>query len=52
VWLADRFHWTLDYIDSLALDDAYEVIDIVTSSDKARSDNATRETRTHADRDR
>jgi len=40
VWLADRFHWTLDTIDALAVDDAYEVRDIVTSHDKALADEA------------
>jgi len=30
----------LDYIDALPTDDAYEVIDIVTSADKAQADNA------------
>ena len=40
MWLADRFGWTLDYIDALPLDDAYEVRDIVTSYDKAGADEA------------
>ena len=47
MWLADRFGWTLAYIDSLAVDEAYEVVDIVNSSDRARNDNATREARLH-----
>jgi hypothetical protein len=39
VWLADRFGWTLDYIDGLATDEAFEVIDVITSADKAHADN-------------
>jgi len=42
VWLADRFGWTLEYIDSLATDEAAEIIDIMASSDKAAADNARR----------
>jgi hypothetical protein len=42
VWLADRFGWTLDTIDSLPTDAAWEVIDIVSSHDKALADNAKR----------
>jgi len=45
VWLADRFHWTLDYIDALPVDDAYEVRDIVLSHDKAMADEAAKRRR-------
>ena len=38
--MAQRFHWTLDVIDALALDDAYEVIDVALSIDKAHADDA------------
>jgi len=42
VWLAERFKWTLEYVDALDTAEAYELLDITMSMDKAIVDNQKR----------
>lgn len=39
VWLAERFGWTFDYIDTLSLDDVYFAIGMINAADRAHADN-------------
>jgi len=39
VFLADRFKWSLEYVDALDYAEAYDLIDIVKSMDKGFADN-------------
>jgi hypothetical protein len=39
VWLAERFHWQLDYIDALPVEDVYEVIEMINAADTAAAHN-------------
>lgn len=35
VWLAERFGWSLEYVDALDLIEAFELVDICQSKDTA-----------------
>lgn len=39
LWLAERFGWTLEYVDALDHTEVLRAIDILTSADKAMADN-------------
>jgi len=43
-WLAERFGWTLDYVDSLSHREAVAVIAITQAADEAFAANARRDT--------
>ncbi len=38
VFLADRFHWTLEYIDGLSWDDLFQVYAVLRGKEKALDD--------------
>ena len=39
VWMADRFNWTLDYVDSLDFVDSQEIIEVLQNADTAHAQN-------------
>ena len=43
LWLCERFGWTLEYVDALDYLEVCEMIDVLTSGDKALADNRRRD---------